>query len=84
MLALSGWWFVGWAVGLVVVAIAAALLIIVIGLGRRITGQAVQITRALDGGRANTDGMWEVRSTNSAIDRITRGLARARGAEDPR
>lgn len=77
-LALSQWWYVGWAIGVVVVLIAAVLLVAIIALGRRITGQAVTITEALDGARANTDGLWEVRTTNSAIDRITRGLATAR------
>ena len=50
----------------------------IIGLGRRITRQAVEITEALDGARANTDALWEVRGTNHAIDRVTRGLAAAR------
>ena len=77
-LALSQWWYVGWAIGVVVVLIAAVLLLTIIALGRRITGQAVAITEALDGARANTDGLWAVRTTNSAIDRITRGLATAR------
>jgi hypothetical protein len=40
--------------------------------------QAEAITGALDGARANTDGLWDVRETNSAIDRITRGLRRVR------
>jgi hypothetical protein len=78
VLALSTGWYVGWAVGLVVVLIAAGLLLTIIALGRRITGQAVDITKALDGARANTDALWDVRATNHAIDRITRGLAAAR------
>ena len=78
MIALSQWWTVGWVIGVVVVLIAAVLLITIIALARRISGQAVTITQALDGARANTDALWEVRSTNSAIDRITRGLAAAR------
>ena len=76
--ALATGWYVGWAVGLVVVLIAATLLLTVIALGRRITRQAVDITKALDGARANTDALWEVRGTNHAIDRVTRGLASAR------
>jgi hypothetical protein len=78
VLALSAGWYVGWAIGLVVVLLAAGLLLTIIALGRRITRQAVDITRALDGARANTDALWEVRGTNHAIDRITRGLAAAR------
>ena len=76
--ALSWGWYVGWAVGLVVVLIAAGLLLAIIGLGRRISRQAVDITHALDGARANTDPLWDVRATNHAVDRITRHLAAAR------
>ncbi len=78
VLALSAGWYVGWAVGLVVVLIAATLLLAIIGLGRRITRQATDITRALDGARANTDALWDVRATNHEVDRVTRGLTSAR------
>ena len=77
-LALAGGWYVGWAVGLVVVLLAAGLLLTAITLGQRITRQAVDIERALAGARANTDALWDVRRTNHAVDRITRGLAAAR------
>ncbi|HYF26660.1 MAG TPA: hypothetical protein VD931_13050 [Baekduia sp.] len=77
-LALSSGWYIGWAVGLVVVLIAAGLLLTVIALGQRITRQAQDITRALEGTQRNTQALWEVRATNHAIDRITRRLARAR------
>lgn len=78
VLALATGWYVGWAVGLVVVLLAASLLILIIGVGRRIGSQAANITRSLDGARANTDSLWDVRNTNHEIDRITRGLAAAR------
>ena len=78
-LALAWGWYVGWAVGLVVVLLAAGLLITIIGVGRRITRQAVDIERALAGARANTDPLWDVRQTNHTIHRITRSLAAARG-----
>jgi hypothetical protein len=77
-LALSTGWYIGWGVGLLVVLIAAGLLLTIIGLGRRVARQAGEITQALDGARANTDALWEVRGTNHAIDRVTRDLARAR------
>lgn len=72
--ALSGWWFVGWGVGVAVVLVAALLLLLIIGLGRRITHQAADITAALDGTRGNTTPLFEVTRTNLAIDRITRHL----------
>lgn len=77
---LSTGWYVGWAVGLAVVLVAAVLLLAIIALGRRIVRQAADITQALDGARANTDPLWDVRATNHAIDRITRHLTTARGS----
>lgn len=71
-------WIIGWAVGVAVVLVAAALLIGIIGLGRRIARQAERITAALDGTRANTDALYDVARTNLAIDRVTRGLRAAR------
>ena len=78
--ALSEWWVVGWVIGVVVVLIAALLLLTIIGLGRRIVRQADDITAALDGARENTGALYDVTKTNLALDQITRGLARARGA----
>ncbi len=78
VVALSTGWYVGWAIGLVVVLIAATLLVAIIALGQRITRQAADIERALAGTRPNTDPLWDVRQTNQAIARITRGLATAR------
>jgi hypothetical protein len=75
-----GWW-IGWSVALVVVLIAAALLLTIIGLGRRIVRQADDITAAIDGARDNTAPLFDVTDTNSAIDRITRGLRAVRTGE---
>jgi hypothetical protein len=78
VLALSTWWYVGWVIGGVVVLIAAVLLVTIILLGRRIARQAGDITLALDGAREHTAPLYEVKQTNLAIDRVTRGLATAR------
>jgi hypothetical protein len=74
VIALSTWWIVGWAIGVVVVLVAATLLVTIIALGRRIARQAGEITEALDGARENTTSLFEVTRTNLAIDQITRGL----------
>jgi hypothetical protein len=74
VIALSTWWIVGWAIGVVVVLVAATLLLAIIALGRRIARQADEITEALDGARENTTPLFEVTRTNLAIDQITRGL----------
>jgi hypothetical protein len=76
--ALSGWWIFGWALGAIVVVIAAALLLAIIALGRRIVRQADQTTEALAGARENTAGLWDVTETNLSLIRINRGLSRAR------
>lgn len=76
--ALSGWWIFGWIGGALVVVIAAGLLLAIIALGRRIVRQADEITEALDGGRQHTNALWEVKKTNLALARVTRGLAEAR------
>jgi hypothetical protein len=79
-LALSAWWLIGWMIAVVVIVLAATLLLTIIGLGRRIVRQADDITEALDGARANTDPLWDVKRVNINIDRINRGLAAARRA----
>jgi ABC-type multidrug transport system fused ATPase/permease subunit len=71
-------WIVGWALGVVVIALVAVLVLTITALAQRITRQAEAITEALDGARENTAALWDVRATNSTIDRITRGLRTVR------
>ena len=80
LVALSTWWYVGWVIAGAVVVIAAVLLLATIALGNRITRQADDITEALDGARAHTVPLWDVKRVNINIDRINRGLAAARKA----
>jgi len=77
-----GWW-IGWGVALVVILIAAALLLIIIQLGRTVVRQADGITRAIDGARENTTALFDVTRTNLAVDRITRDLRAVRTGEPP-
>ena len=79
-LALSTWWYVGWVIAAAVVVIAATLLLAIIFIGRRVTRQADDITTALDGARANTIPLWDVKQININLDRVNRGLAAARRA----
>jgi hypothetical protein len=81
-LAISSWWIVGWVGGVLVVAIVAALVLAITALADRITGQAEDITGALDGARENTTPLFDVRVTNGTIARITRGLRIARTGSD--
>ena len=79
--AVSTGWIVGWAVGALVVVVAAALLLALVALGRRIARQAGEITAAIDGARANTEPLFEVKRTNLAVDRVTRDLRTLRTGE---
>jgi len=74
----SGPWALGWSLGGVVVAIAAGLLLAIIGLGRRIVRQAGEIETALDGARENTSALFAVTETNATLDRVTRHLRTVR------
>ncbi len=73
-----GWWTIGFVLGGAIVVVAAALLLAIIALGRRIAAQAEAIVDALDGTRANTAALFDVTRTNLAIDRITRDLRAVR------
>jgi hypothetical protein len=81
-LALAPGWIIGWVGGVIVVALVAALVLAITALANRIARQADEITRALDGARSNTEPLFAVKMTNSAIDRITRGLRIARTGGD--
>ena len=74
----TAWWVLGFAIGVVVVLVAASLLVAIIALGRRIVRQAEEIAAALDGARANTTALFDVTRTNLALDRITRQLRAVR------
>ena len=77
----TGWWAIGLALGGAVVLVAAALLLTIIALARRIVRQANEIVAALEGARENTNPLFDVTRTNLALDRVTRGLQAARGAK---
>jgi hypothetical protein len=80
--AIATGWIVGWIAGVVVVALVAALVLAITGLANRISRQATAITDALDGAREHTLPLWEVKGTNHALDRITRGMRRVRTGSD--
>jgi hypothetical protein len=78
VVAVAAGWIIGWAIGLIVVLLAATLLLAIISFGRRIVQQADDITSALDGARRNTEPLFDVTRTNLALARVTRGLRRVR------
>ncbi len=79
MLAVTIWWMFGWAIGVLVVIVAASLIILIIALGRKIISQAEEITTAIDGARANTNALFDITKSNLSVEQVTRGLVNARG-----
>jgi hypothetical protein len=71
-------WRIGWGAGGAVVVIAAALILTLIALARRITGQAREVDSKLQQVRDNTAILFELPKTNRAIETITEGLAELR------
>jgi hypothetical protein len=69
-------WLVGWSAGGAVVIVAAGLLLELIALGRRIRRQAQEIEAAIDAARENTDALFDVTRTNSALERMVEALRR--------
>ena len=71
-------WVIGSVLGIVVVALVAALLIAITLLARRIIEQAGAIIEALDGAQVNTAPLFDVASTNHALVGIVRDLRSVR------
>jgi hypothetical protein len=71
-------WVLGWALGGLVVLVAAGLLLELIARGRRITRQAREIESAIDGARAHTDALYELTRSNAALERAVSALRDAR------
>ncbi len=63
-------WKVGWMVGGSVVVVAAGLLLAIIGLARRIAGQADEIADLLQATRQNTAPLFDLARLNGVLDRI--------------
>lgn len=71
-------WTLGWVLGGAVVAVAAALLLALIALARRIVRQAGEIEEAIDGARENTAALFDLSSVNLSLDQVTRELRAVR------
>jgi len=79
MSALSMWWTVGWAVGAVVVALVAILLLTIIALARKTDSVALDLVTDLDSIATKTGPLRNVAATNNAVRTITTCLRAARG-----
>lgn len=79
MMALSMWWTVGWAVGAIVIALVAILLLAIIALASKTDGVALDLVTDLNSIAAKTSPIQNVAATASAVRTITRCLIIARG-----
>lgn len=71
-------WTVGYAIGILVVAIVATLAITLIIQTKRIGRQAADIIAALEEGEANTAGLWNVSQVNRQLERTLQSAVTAR------
>lgn len=76
---LGGWW-VGTAIGVVVVLVVAAIAITLILLARRLNNQAELAIEALEAAELNTRPLWDVGTTNAEAMAILQGARMAREA----
>jgi hypothetical protein len=83
VIALSGWWAVGWIAGAAVVVVAALLLVVITSIARNIIKETQDISGGLHGVADKTHSLRQVSRTHQAVARITTGLRRARGEGAP-
>ena len=71
-------WLIGYLIGGVVVLIVAALAIILILQARKIGDQALDILAALEEGRDNTKGLWDVDGVTRSLEPVRQSAREAR------
>ena len=77
-LAVSAGWITGWAIGLAVVALVVLLLVLMIRGASQAAIKAGSIVAAFNEAQDNTDGLWNVDTTNRTIVDITSSARAAR------
>jgi hypothetical protein len=79
MVSLSGW-YVGFVIATLIIVVVVILVGMILGLARRIGVQALAANQALDEGRVNTLGLWEIDKINGGIRSIISSAEEARMA----
>ncbi len=79
MVSLTGW-YVGFVIATVIIVIVVVLVGMILGLARRIGVQALAVNQALDEGRVNTLGLWELDKVNGGVRSIIGSAEEARAA----
>jgi hypothetical protein len=72
VIAASGGWYVGMALGVVVVLVAAAIVVTIVALARRIARQAAAAVAGVERVRAQTDALEAIARINDSGVRILR------------
>ena len=75
---MSDGWYIGWGIGLVFVVIVVVLLLLMIRGASRAGDKAESIIEAFNEAEKNTDGLWNVDTTNRTIVDITSSAKAAR------
>jgi hypothetical protein len=70
VMAASAGWYVGLALGIVVILVAAAIVITIVALARRIAGQAAGAVEGVEVVRAQTDALAGIARINDSGVRI--------------
>ncbi len=76
--AASSGWYVGLVLGVVVIAVAAAIVVTIVGLARRIAGQARTAVDGVEAVRAQTDALAGIGQINDSGVRILRSARAVR------
>jgi hypothetical protein len=76
--AVTAGWIVGWAIGLAVVVLVVVLLLLLRRGAFRAANKAESIVDAFNESRDNTEGLWNVDTTNRTIVDITSSARAAR------
>lgn len=71
-------WYVGYAIGAVIVSLVVVLVATILTLARKIGVQAQEAIVALDEARVNTLPLWEVNKASDGLRSITMTASRAR------
>lgn len=75
-----GGWYIGIAIGVVVLLVVVAIVGLLLQVASRLSEQAGMASEALDHAQTHTLPLWEVATTNRATWSILEGATRAREA----
>lgn len=78
---MSNGWAIGYVIGTAVVAVVALVVLVIIGLARRIAGEAEEATRLITETRDHTEALWRLGETQHLLAGILAALRGSRSAD---